>query len=176
MKAYLDNKYIKDYDLPHITSSEHFNDYLEGLKKAIVNDPSFAFHPEQYLILYDTADWHPIAYSIPSHSTYIDDWTIDETIIPPPIIRIYIYTNLDSIQVTNTGREVLLGLDLELTFLNELYVNNLPFTRPNGPFAPMEQNIIIIKLNDRQHTMQFPLRLIWNQEIGKLFKSLLPAR
>jgi len=94
---YLDKYYIKSYYIPHIMEDEHFNDYLEKIKKVVVNHFKFS---SDYLILYDTIKYNPIAFSIPSVSTYLGDWTIDETILPPPITSIFIYTDPNSIRIT----------------------------------------------------------------------------
>jgi hypothetical protein len=177
---YLDKNYIKYYYLPHITPGEHSKDYLEGLKRMILNNSSFSIPPE-YLILYDTNGGdYPLAYSTPSLSTYTDDWNIDETILPPPITQIYIYTNPNSIPVTTAGQTILLDLRLEPTFLNELYVNISGIVIPDifGPagqpfYSPISQYGYVINLNGYQYAMNMNRKLHWDYEIYMKLKSLL---
>lgn len=174
VRIYLDNN-VKYYYLPRLVSG--FNQYLERLKEIIVNN--FVL-PDNYLILYnnnnDAYDYnlHPLAYSTPLVSTYLGDWNIDETILSPPITQIYIYTNPNSIPPTDFGGPILTQLNMEPTFLNELFINwiaciTLVTIDVNG------NQIITIKWNDRQYTInEFHSLRLWYTDIYRLLESLLP--
>jgi hypothetical protein len=186
VEFYVNNHYVKNYYLPHITANEHFSDYLEKLKSIIVRTFNLS---SEYLILYNTQEkedqypstiisdythtnpdifkiWEPIAYSIPLVSTYVSDWTIDETILPPPITQVYIYTNPNSTPPTDWVTQILEQLDMEPTLLNELHIRYLIYyTR-----VDVNRNITI-EVNG--HQVVIPSFRIRQWPITKLLTSLM---
>jgi hypothetical protein len=160
MNIYVDNKYVKDHYYPHIIQGQHFEDYLEQLKSILSKDLNLA---TEYLILYDQ-----LAYSTLKISTYSrSDWNIDENIIPDKIKNIFIYTNPDSISVTNQSKKFLDELNLPATFLNELYIEYLWYR------SLIENNNVKVNLDSYQITISCFIMREWEYQLFLKRKSLL---